>query len=318
MIASIKIARTYNCDVIYAHANYWLETVFTAYFTSLITGKNLYAGVLDRFKEDEDGLRSVDLLRTMISKRQFRALFFALIRRASVKRANACIVPNSTVAEYARSTLRARNAIAIGRGVSELFFGRENEKVQYEACYVGRISEGKGITQLLRAWGEVVKRRPLALLAIAGSADQQVEAQAGAEKLVSQLGISANVRFLGYLNDASLVHKLHLSSKMFVFPSRREGFARAVAEAMASGIPCIVSDLPELKEVYADAAIYVPQNDHQYLAFAILKLLEDDLTREESGRRASLYVKCYSWGSVAERFSTAVNANVGEQKVKKG
>ena len=97
---------------------------------------------------------------------------------------------------------------------------------------------------------------------------------------------------------------------MFVFPSRREGFARAVAEAMASGIPCILSDLPELHEVYSDAAIYVPLNDHRSLASAILTLLQDDLKREELGEKAALFVKRYSWEQVAEAFLQTVNPNV--------
>ena len=54
-------------------------------------------------------------------------------------------------------------------------------RYEYDACYVGRVSEGKGISELLLAWREVVKTIPAALLAIAGSADQQVRAQSAAE-----------------------------------------------------------------------------------------------------------------------------------------
>ena len=91
---TIWIANTQGCDIIYAHANYWLETTFVTYFASVITRKKLYVGVLDRFKEDEDSLDIAKLIRMMAFKRQPRSLFFAMIRRAAVNHANACITPN--------------------------------------------------------------------------------------------------------------------------------------------------------------------------------------------------------------------------------
>jgi len=227
----------------------------------------------------------------MLFKKPVRSLLFALTRRGAVRRAEACAVPNEAVARYASSVLHARKAVVIGRGISDTFFTRPQTEVTFDACFAGRLSSNKGIPLLLDAWREVVDARPDASLGLAGAGDETLAMKSLSEKF----GLHGNVHFLGYLSDPESLHLLYLSSKLFVFPSKREGFARAISEAMASGIPCIVSDLPELRATYGNYAMYFEPDDKKALAMAILELLANAEKRERIGRSGSNFVRGYSW-----------------------
>lgn len=64
--------------------------------------------------------------------------------------------------------------------------------------------------------------------------------------LASSLGLSEHLHLLGYRTD---IAELNKAADIFIFPSIREGLGVSVIEAMASGLPCIVSDIRGPKEL---------------------------------------------------------------------
>lgn len=60
------------------------------------------------------------------------------------------------------------------------------------------------------------------------------------EEMSEKLGVRDQIHFLGYRSDVS---KLYQAADVFALPSFREGLSRSLMEAMASGLPCIVSDI---------------------------------------------------------------------------
>ena len=79
-------------------------------------------------------------------------------------------------------------------------------------------------------------RNPHLHYILCGVGEKQIELQEQADKA----GLHNNVHFLGYRND---VKELYGASDCFVMPSFREGLSRSIMEAMASGLPCIVSKI---------------------------------------------------------------------------
>ena len=75
-----------------------------------------------------------------------------------------------------------------------------------------------------------------------------------AKQVAEALGINRNLRFLGWVADEWLA-PLYRQSAIHVLASREETFGRSVLEAMACGIPCVVNDIPIMREVTAGAAI---------------------------------------------------------------
>ena len=138
----------------------------------------------------------------------------------------------------------------------------------------------KGLDLLLAAFSEVIRRDGRARLVIAGregAASALLEAQAKAS------GLDGYVRFLGPRRD---VPDLLCAADVFVLPSRWEGFAGVLVEAMALEAPIVASNLPAVRETldHGVTALLVDPWDAGFLAQAIVDCLSD---RSAAGRRAA-------------------------------
>jgi SAM-dependent methyltransferase len=105
-------------------------------------------------------------------------------------------------------------------------------------------------------------------------------------ELAAGLGLAEVVVVPGFVSDTRLA-ALYRCSLALVFPSRFEGFGLPVAEAMACGRPVLCSDLPVLREVAGDAALYVDPEDVAAIAGAIERLVGDPELQRELGRRSA-------------------------------
>jgi glycosyltransferase involved in cell wall biosynthesis len=145
--------------------------------------------------------------------------------------------------------------------------------------YVGRLSPEKGVDVLLRALAGVATKFPHVKLVIVGDGQERGRLQAQA----MTLGIGDRVIFTGYTEapGAYLV-----AADVVVMPSRSEGTANALLEAMALGRPIVatgVGGTPELIES-GRSGLLVPSESPQELGDAILTLLEDGGFAERLGR----------------------------------
>jgi glycosyltransferase involved in cell wall biosynthesis len=100
----------------------------------------------------------------------------------------------------------------------------------FTALFVGQVSARKGIDDLLDAWARF-DRRPKHLVVV-GAIASEAEARFRSAP--------PNVTFLGFLSGADL-ESAYASADVFVFPSRGEGSARVVYEAMAAGLPVLTT-----------------------------------------------------------------------------
>ncbi len=106
-----------------------------------------------------------------------------------------------------------------------------------EVIYVGRLAPEKGVDRLLAAWPQVIQEIPGAKLNLLGEGIEMPALRTQS----SSLGITESVRFAGARQD---VRRFLERSSVFVLPSREEGLSIALLEAMALGIPVVVSDIP--------------------------------------------------------------------------
>ncbi|HLI24674.1 MAG TPA: glycosyltransferase, partial [Acidimicrobiales bacterium] len=109
---------------------------------------------------------------------------------------------------------------------------------------------------------------------------------------------------------ASDLGPLYGAATVFAYVSLYEGFGLPPLEAMACGAPVVASDIPALKEVLGDAAVYVPPRRPSLLASAISDLLADGDRRQELGSRGLSHAAGRTWHDVA-RETVAVYRSLG-------
>ncbi|MGE0707452.1 MAG: glycosyltransferase [Planctomycetota bacterium] len=158
---------------------------------------------------------------------------------------------------------------------------------------VGRLDPQKGTLDLLDAWERLAPRWPRAVLALAGRGPLEPEVAARARRS------GGRVRPLGFVTDVPAVLD---ALDLFVMPSRWEGFGLALAEALARGLPAVVSAVDSLPEVLGPAGRLVPPARPDRLGAALEALLRDPAARAELARQAPLQAARFSLERMQERY----------------
>lgn len=109
----------------------------------------------------------------------------------------------------------------------------------------GRISEAKGVYVLLDAFAQVSRKHPRAVLTFYGDGPHAHALRAR----VASLGLAHRVRFPGYVADRRAIYS---GLAVYAQVSLRESMSNSVLEAMAHGLPCVVTDVGGQSEVVVD------------------------------------------------------------------
>lgn len=116
---------------------------------------------------------------------------------------------------------------------------------------------------------------------------------------VAKRDLDQTVELKGYLSAGQL-SKLFTKSSAYVFPSLSEGFGIPGLNAMASHIPVVSSNIPVLKEVYGEAALYFDPTKPEDIASKIKTILTNSQVRSDLVLKGENQVKKYSWQKMAE------------------
>lgn len=164
--------------------------------------------------------------------------------------------------------------------------------------YVGTLEPRKNIGAILDAWEALHQEDPhLPPLVLVGGYGWS------SQHLVRRIEALAakGVRALGHVDRARLV-QVFQGARVFVYPSLYEGFGLPPLEAMACGVPTVVSDASSLPEVVGDAGIRVPLGDLGSLAAAIQGLLQDPVQAAEMGARGLERSARFRWDRAAREM----------------
>ena len=167
-------------------------------------------------------------------------------------------------------------------------------RAQVQFLYLGRICETKGAFDLIRAFASLNEsERVRARLVLAGNGEVEQ-----ARKLAAECGVPVTV--LPWL-DARRRDALLAASDVFVLPSRREGMPMAMLEAMANGLPLIVSAVGGIPDVVTDGVegSLIAPADVSELRHALSAMINDPARRWELGCHARERAAHYDVGAYA-------------------
>ncbi|MHC4337043.1 MAG: glycosyltransferase family 4 protein [Planctomycetota bacterium] len=214
------------------------------------------------------------------------------------------VATNRTIArELLSAGVPRRNILALPNGVeTELIRPKSNYNLSnpITVAFVGRFHEQKGVDILLRAFQRLLKRHStsdirLQLLGDGPLREPLVE-------LAQQLGIINRVEFLGHTHQ--VIQQLQ-QADIFILPSRAEGLSNALLEAMASGLPVVVSRIPGNIDTiqHKKNGLLFEVDNPDSLAESLVSLLSNLKFREALGKAARRSVEeKYSLSYVADRY----------------
>lgn len=165
----------------------------------------------------------------------------------------------------------------VPNGVSD-YFSPGGEEEDY-ILYAGTLEPRKGIDVLFAAWWSLPAPRPR--LVLCGDPGWRTRIPEGAE-------------VTGYVTRERL-RELYRGARVFVYPSRYEGFGIPPLEAMACGTPVIATRTGAIPEFAQDAAVLVEPGDREGLRTALVSVLTDAALRQELRRSGPERARQWSW-----------------------
>lgn len=169
-------------------------------------------------------------------------------------------------------------------------------KVKSDVMYAGRLLNHKNVDVLIQAISKVKTTHPKVKCIIVGNGPEEKYLK----KLTKQLFVENNVEFINFLQDHSELYSLMKSSKLFAFPSTREGFGIAVLEANTAGIPVITTNHKDnaTKDLVQEGKNgYVVSPNAAEFAKKMVNYL-----KKNTAHNYAKYTKPYDWNVIAQNL----------------
>ena len=154
--------------------------------------------------------------------------------------------------------------------------------------YVGRLNVVKNITNLIKSLPYLKNKIPLVIV---GDYDWKMTKL---DTLVKELALEDQILFTGavYGEDLSYIYSV---ASIFCFPSYEESFGLPALEAMASGVPVVVSNRSSLPEICEQAGTYIDPDSPIDIANKIEELLTDTALYDQKQQLGLLRAQQFKW-----------------------
>lgn len=189
----------------------------------------------------------------------------------------------------------------------------------------GTVCIRKGFDTLRDAFLAISSRHPSWKLWVVGPTSHRENANVTNHEyasLVGRLRENPGVAFLGRIDNRERLAHVIGASDVFVFPTRREGMGLAPLEAMAAGVPVVVSritgvtDLANIDEV---TGLYVSPGDANELAMAMERLGQDAALRRSMGQAArQRIVESFGWQAHVDKWEGLYERLASSKRVRTG
>lgn len=169
--------------------------------------------------------------------------------------------------------------------------------------YVGIRGKHKNVTTLLEVFSRLKRevRLPHKLVFCGRRDFSNDETETAIKNIITRDQLENEVILTGFVPDEDLP-AIYNGAALFVFPSLYEGFGMPPLEAMACGVPVIVSDSSSLPEVVGDAGIKVDPKNQKEMFQSIREVLENENLRKDMRTKGLQRAKMFSFERSARNF----------------
>jgi glycosyltransferase-like protein len=175
---------------------------------------------------------------------------------------------------------------------------------------VGGVEPRKGSLTLLRAFAAareaMPERRPVLVVAGGATLFDYRDEVGRFDALREELQLNGDVRVLGPVQDSEL-EELYRAADVFALPSVKEGFGLVVLEALAAGLPAVVSDLDVFRCFLddGDSALMAPVGDDVALGDALVRVARDEALAARLRARGHAVAESHGWDRAATAHEAA-------------
>lgn len=219
-----------------------------------------------------------------------------------VKFANKVIVVSKTARVFLRKKYQRKDMEFIPNGVKlplnnrqsdrgGHFSGFEPGKYVFTAC---RFVPEKGLHDLIEAYKRL--KNPEFKLVVAGDADHQTNYSRKLKKQAEEAGVILT----GVISGKPL-EELHSNAGLFVLPSYHEGLPIGLLEALSYGLPVLVSDIPQNKELPLPECRYFKVGDINQLSQKLKELMKAGISKKEKTQQLEFLKNDYNWDKIAQQ-----------------
>jgi glycosyltransferase involved in cell wall biosynthesis len=219
---------------------------------------------------------------------------------------SAAVIANSL--KIKKLALRSNAHQEIGviyNGINIDIFKPENNPNQHENFTIlcaSRLSRRKGFNYVIEAFAKIIKKYPATKLIIAGgegNAEEELRAQ------VKKLNLDDRVNFTGFITPNTEFIKYYNASDVFVLPSLNEGMSNNMLEALASGMPIIMTPTGGADELIKEGinGYIVKFKDSNDISEKIEKLIKEPDLVKKMALESRKIAENFSWKKVASQYA---------------
>lgn len=231
-----------------------------------------------------------------------KLLFWSLLQRRAVAHAAAWHATSAEEAQDIRAFGIGAPIAIIPNGIdlASLISDHDTNRTHRRVLFLSRIHPKKSVQHLISAWSRVQTQRPSWQLVIAGPDENNHRAELEAQ--VDRYGIGS-IQFLDavYGEDKA---KVLASADLFVLPTKNENFGLVVAEALAAGVPAIVTKGAPWSGLESENCGWWIDQGVEPLAAALLEATaHSPVVRREMGARGRAWMaRDFGWDGIAARM----------------
>jgi glycosyltransferase involved in cell wall biosynthesis len=211
-----------------------------------------------------------------------------------------------------------KRIIDIPNGVWRKNFSKNNKRIQIRKnlnvpiestvmISIGRNHPVKGFGYGVEAFAKLYKKNKNLYYLLVGRNMDSIR------KMADKYGVSERLLTPGELK-ACVVVELLQASDIYISPSLMESFGITTIEAMAAGLPCVVTDIEGSRDIVnSEYGIIIPPGDVEALSEAVQYLIDNKNVMKRMGERSFFQSLKYDWGIIAKEYEDAYQRTILEK-----